>query len=185
MKRLLVCTGLLIAATTLLAQTPAPKPPPKSPAATEVATIAGKALTITYSSPRVNGRAGKIFAKDGLIGHDPTYPVWRAGANAATKLHTDADLNIEGLKVPKGDYSLFVDVSDPEAWVLIVNKQTGQWGTVYDKAQDLGRVKMNMTKPPMPLEELKYIFMSFGENKGKLSLEWENHIATVHVSARD
>ena len=72
MKSLLACTGLLIATAALSAQTPAPKPPPKSPAAMESATIGGKAVAITYSSPRVNGRAGKLFAKDGQIGHDPT-----------------------------------------------------------------------------------------------------------------
>src|ERR1039458_9877310 len=51
---------------------------------TQSGTIGAKAITITYSSPRVNGRAGKIFTKDGLISHDAHYPVWRAGANAAT-----------------------------------------------------------------------------------------------------
>jgi hypothetical protein len=183
MKRLLVCTGILLAATTLLAQPPAPKAPPKSPPATESATIGGSLVTITYSSPRVNGRAGHIFAKDGLIGHDNTYPVWRAGANAATKLHTQADLTVGGLKVPAGDYTLFVDVSDPDAWVLIVNKQTGQWGTVYDKAQDLGRVKMTMSKPLAPVENLKYTLASLGGTTGKLTLEWENHSASVLIAA--
>ncbi len=93
MKRSLVCTTLLLAAT-LSAQPSPPKAPPASPAATESVTIAGKAITISYSSPGVKGRAGQLFGKDGRIGHDPTYPVWRAGANAATKLHTDADLLI-------------------------------------------------------------------------------------------
>jgi len=120
MKRLLVCTGLLIVAGRPLcpANPPkaAPKPPPKSPPATATATIAGSAITITYSSPRVNGRAGHIFAKDGLIGHDPTYPVWRAGANAATNLHTEADITIGELAVPKGDYTLFVDITDADNW---------------------------------------------------------------------
>ena len=68
MKHLLLCTGLLIAATTLLAQAPAPKAPPKSPPATASATIAGKTVTIAYSSPGVKGREGHIFTKDGLIG---------------------------------------------------------------------------------------------------------------------
>jgi hypothetical protein len=178
MKQLLVCTGLLIAATAVFAQ-PAP---PKSPAATESATIAGKAITVTYSSPGVKGRAGHIFAKDGLIGHDPTYPVWRAGANAATKLHTDADLTLGGLKVPQGDYSLYVDISDPDNWVLVVNKQTGQWGTKYDKSQDLGRVKMTMSKPLAPVEDLKYSIADLGGTTGKLSLEWENHSASVLIA---
>jgi len=112
MKRLLVCTGLLAVAATLSAQ----PGPPKSPPATESSTIAGKSITITYNSPRVNGRAGHIFTPDGLISHDPHYPVWRAGANAATALHTDADLDIGGITVPKGDYTLFVDITDPDNW---------------------------------------------------------------------
>ena len=156
--------------------------PPKSPPATESATIAGKAITITYSSPGVKGRAGHIFGKDGLIGHDPTYPVWRAGANSATKLHTEADLTLGGLNVPKGDYTLFVDVSDPDNWVLIVNKQTGQWGTIYDKTQDLGRVKMSMEKPPALVENLKYTIAALGGTTASSRLEWENHSASVLIA---
>ena len=76
MKRLFICTGLLLAATTMFAQQKAPA----SPAAKESATIGGKAITITYNAPAVKGREGKIFTKDGLISHNPHYPVWRAGA---------------------------------------------------------------------------------------------------------
>ncbi len=177
MKRLLACTGLLIA-TAVFAQ----QGPPKSPPATETASIAGKAITITYSSPGVKGRAGHIFAKDGLIGKDPTYPVWRAGANGATRLHTDADLTLGGLAVPKGDYSLFVDVSDPDAWVLVVSTMPAAWGTNYDKAKDLGRVKMTMTKPLEMVENLKYTVTALGGTTGKLTLEWENHSASVLIA---
>jgi hypothetical protein len=178
MKRLLVCTGLLVAATALFAQ----QGPPKSPPATESATIAGKAISIAYSSPRVKGREGHIFTKDGLIGHDPTYPVWRAGANAATTLHTDADLAIGGLAVPKGDYTLFVDISDPDNWVLIFNKATGEWGLKYDPAQDLGKVKMKMSKPLALVENLKYTLTGLGGTTGKLTLEWENRSASVLIA---
>src|SRR5579862_9139212 len=115
---------------------------------TESITINGKTISIQYSAPAVNGREGKLFTKDGTIGQDATYPVWRAGANAATALHTTGDLNIGALTVPKGDYSLFVDLSNPAAWELIINKQTGQSGLDYDSKQDLGGVKMTMTKPP-------------------------------------
>jgi hypothetical protein len=185
MKRLLVCTSLLVAFAALSAQ-PAPPPgppkgPPKSPPATESATIAGKTITINYNSPGVKGRAGHIFTKDGLISTNPGYPVWRAGANAATKLHTEADLMIGSLMVPKGDYTLFIDISDPDNWVLIVNKQTGQWGLQYDKTQDLGRVTMTMSKPPALVENLKYTITDLGGNKGKLTLEWENHSASVPI----
>jgi hypothetical protein len=182
MKNLLLCTGLLFTAATLLAQAPAPKAPPKSPPETATATIAGKTISVTYSSPGVKGREGHIFTKDGLIGKDPHYPVWRAGANAATKLHTDADLEIGGLAVPKGDYTLFVNISDPDYWVLIVNKQTGQWGLAYDATQDLGKVKMKMSKPLAMVENLKYTLTPLGGTTGKLTLEWENHSASVLIA---
>jgi hypothetical protein len=203
MKRFLLCIGLLIAATTVLSaqmgsqsdppggppmggpggQPQGPKGPPASPAATESVTLAGKTISIAYSSPRVKGRAGHIFTADGLIGKDPHYPVWRGGANAATKLHTDADLDIAGLKVPKGDYTLFVDISDPKSWYLIVNKQTGQWGLAYDKSQDLGRTKMTMAKPPALVEDLKYTLVDKGAGKGTLTLAWENMSASVPIAA--
>jgi hypothetical protein len=156
----------------------------QSPAATESKTIGGKTITIAYSSPRVNGRVGKLFGKDGRIGQDPTYPVWRAGANAATKFHTDADLDLGGLAVPKGDYTIYVDLTDPAKWQLVINKQTGQWGMSYDKARDLGRVPMTMAKPPAMVEQLKYTLVDDGGNKGKLTLAWENVSASVAFTVK-
>jgi hypothetical protein len=161
-----------------------PSGPPKSPPATESGSIGGKAITITYSSPRVNGREGKIFTKDGLISHDPHYPVWRAGANGATTLKTDAGLMIGDLSVPAGTYTLFVDISDPAQWVLIVSKATGEWGLGYDATQDLGHVKMTMAKPPALVEDLKYTLTDDGGGKGTLTLAWENMSASVPIQVR-
>jgi hypothetical protein len=182
MKRLLACSSLLLIAATVFAQTPAPKPPPKSPSETATATIAGKTISVVYSAPGVKGREGKLFTKDGQIGKDPTYPVWRAGANSATAFHTDADLKVGGLAVPRGDYTLYVDISDPANWTLIINKQTGQWGTKYDQSQDLGRVKMTMSKPVAMVENLKYTVTDLGGTTGKLTLEWEDHSASVLIA---
>jgi hypothetical protein len=83
-----------------------------------------------------------------------------------------------------GDYTLYVEISDPANWVLIVNKQTGQWGTVYDKTHDLGRVKMTMEKPPALVENLKYMLKDLGGNKGKLSLAWENLCGSVAITVK-
>ena len=151
---------------------------------TESVTINGKTITIKYSSPAVNGRVGKLFGKDGTIGGDEHYPVWRAGANAATALHTDADLTIGTLAVPKGDYTLFINLANLASWELIINKQTGQSGLEYDAKQDLGRVKMTMSKPPALVEQLKYTLTSTGGNKGKLQLAWENESGAVTFTVK-
>jgi len=146
--------------------------------------IGGKTITIKYSAPAVDGREGKLFGKDGRIGQDVNYPVWRAGANDATALHTDADLDIGGLMVPKGDYTLFVNLADPANWQLIVNKQTGQSGLEYDAKQDLGRVKMTMSKPPAMVEQLKYALSNAGGNKARLQLVWEDHAASLTIAVK-
>jgi hypothetical protein len=145
------------------------------------ATIGGKTVSISYTGPSVRGR--KVFTAAGPIAKDPNYPVWRAGADSSTTLHTETDLTIGGLSVPKGDYSLYVNLKDVENWELIINKQTGQWGLTYNPAQDLGRVKMKMSKPSSPVETLKYTITASG-NTGKITLEWENYSASVDIAAK-
>jgi hypothetical protein len=154
---------------------------PQSPPATATVTIGGKTITIKYFAPSLRGR--KMFGPDGQISHDPTYPAWRTGADNATALHTDADLMIGNLSVPKGDYTLYTLVN-VSPWKLIVNKQTGQWGTDYDKAQDVGRVDMTVTKPAAPIELFKITLSPAGGNKGKLQLEWENVVASVPITVK-
>ena len=179
MKRVLICTGLLFAATTLFAQPAPPKKPPLSPPATASASVNGKTITITYSSPRVRGREGQIFTKNGLISKDPHYPVWRAGANAATTLETTSDLMIGNLHVPVGTYTLFVDISDPAHWVLIVSKATGEWGLAYDPTKDLGKTPMMMSKPATMVEDLTYS-LAVDNGNGTLTLAWEDVSASVN-----
>src|SRR4051794_2137806 len=179
MKRVLICMGLLAMATAVFAQGNPASPPEKA-----AASIGGKNISISYSSPRVKGREGKIFTKDGLISHNPHYPVWRAGANGATTLEADGDLQIGNLAVPQGKYTLFVDISDPDQWVLIVNKKTGEWGLAYDPSGDVGKVKMQMSKPPSLVENLTYTIDDLGGGKGKITLAWENHSASVPVSVK-
>lgn len=145
-------------------------------------TVGGKKITIQYSAPSVRGR--KIFGDGGLLSRDPTYPAWRAGANSATAFHTDANLDVGGLAVPKGDYTLYCWIKNPDAWELIVNKETGQWGLSYEASRDLGRVKMTMSKPASPIERMKFTLTDLGGNKARLQLEWENHVASVPVTVK-
>ena len=171
MKLVLLSAALFAASTGVISA--------QSPAANTSVTIAGKNLSIRYSAPSVRGR--KIFGPGGLLSTDPTYPAWRAGANSATAFHTDADLEIGGLHVPKGDYTLYAWIADPDNWQLILSKQTGQWGLTYEPKMDLGRVKMTMSKPAASIETYKMTLSSTGANTGKLQLAWENHIASVPI----
>ena len=173
-KMVLTCAALFVVnATDVWAQ---------SPPANATLAVAGKNLSVRYSAPSVRGR--KIFGDGGLLSRDPTYPAWRAGANSATTFHTDADLDVGGLAVPKGTYTLYVWVKDPDNWQLIINKQTGQWGLSYAATQDLGRVKMTMSKPPAPVETLHYSLTDQGSGKVELKLAWEQHAGAVPITVK-
>src|ERR1017187_8257957 len=86
-----------------------------SPGAETSVTVNGKNIWIYYHAPSVRGR--HIFGGAGAL--QPDGSVWRLGADYATVLHTDADLN--GLAIPTGDYTLYADLDNGQ-WKLIVNK---------------------------------------------------------------
>lgn len=147
---------------------------PLSPPANTSATIGGKKLTIAYSAPFIRGR--KIMG--GLV---PYGQVWRTGADNATTFQTDADLDVGGLKVPKGTYTIYTLPGAAE-WQLIINKQTGQWGTEYNQRQDLGRVKMTMAQTPAPVDKMKIELLPLGANKGLLKIAWERTELSVPIT---
>ncbi|MEX2156433.1 MAG: DUF2911 domain-containing protein [Gemmatimonadales bacterium] len=101
----------------------------------EDASLSGPSrIAITYGQPHARGRR----VEGGLI---PLDTVWRFGANMATTLHTDLDITVGDLKVPRGDYSLFV-LYTRAGYSLIVNRGTGQWGSDRDPSKDIGRVAL-------------------------------------------
>ena len=132
-------------------------------------------IELSYSRPGIKGR--KIFGDVVPFGK-----VWRTGANAATTLRTSSALQIGDLNVPAGTYTLY-SLPTADGWTLIVNKQTGQWGTVYDKAQDLGRVTMSTGSNAVPVETFLIDFEKTVGQNTELHLKWAGVDASVVVTA--
>jgi hypothetical protein len=184
MRRILAVAILCLAVTLIIsplaqAQQPQPSQPedkskrPSPPATTEC-TIKGKKVTISYSKPSLRGRALDTLAPNGKV--------WRTGANEATTLTTAIDLDIGGAKVPAGTYTLYTLPSEG-AWKLIINKQTGQWGTVYKQDQDLARVDMKYEEIIVPVETFVISLDQDTNNSADLILEWGKTRETVVIKA--
>lgn len=156
--RLRQTTGLALAFTMAVAVLGAQ--PPGSPHETITATVDGAKVSIEYGRPYMRGR--KIVG--GLV---PYGRVWRTGADAATTLTTDAPLNIGGASVPAGKVTLYT-LPSAQGWKLIINKQTGQWGTEYNEAQDLARVDMTTKALAAPVDQF-----TIKIEGGQLKLAWE------------
>jgi Protein of unknown function (DUF2911) len=147
-----------------------------SPTATAQVSLNGKQVKVNYHTPSMRGR--KIMG--GLV---PYGVVWRTGANDATTLITATNLKIGTLEVPAGTYTLYT-LPSASQWLLIVNKQTGQWGTTYNQPQDLGRTPMQAKMLPAPQETMS---ISFENTKGagtELHVKWEKADEFVTVQAQ-
>ena len=122
-------------------------------------------VSVEYSSPGVKGR--KIWG--GVV---PYNQVWRAGANAATKITFSKDVIVDGKPLAAGSYAFFVQPT-PTKWTLIFNKDANQFGAfTYKKENDVLRVDVKPQPAPMR-ERLAYSFSNFNDAGGALDLEWE------------
>jgi hypothetical protein len=129
-------------------------------------------IAIAYGQPHARGRR----IEGGLI---PLDTVWRFGANTVTTLHSDVDFTLDTLRIPRGDYGLYV-LSTARGWQLIVNRRTGSWGTEYDPSLDLGRVTLTARKRAEPEEALTIYLVpdspqpttGYAELRGRLRIVW-------------
>lgn len=131
----------------------------------------GRRIYVDYGRPSMRGR--RIMG--GLV---PYGRVWRTGANAATTLVTDVNLDLGGTAVPRGTYTLYT-IPTAAGWTLIVNKQTGQWGTQYQPARDFARIPMRVSTLREPVEQFTISIEKGTGGAGTLALEWEQTRAWV------
>jgi hypothetical protein len=158
-----------------LAQQSGEKPRPSPPAEAKVQLGKGT-ITVKYGAPSVRSR--KIMGE--LVAYGK---VWRTGANEATSFVTTTDLQIGDKSVPAGNYTLYT-LPAADTWKLIINKQTGQWGTVYNEDQDLVRVDMMKKTLSSPQEKMSISFENTSGNSTELHVRWETTDAYVKLTAK-
>jgi hypothetical protein len=161
-----------LAVTALMAQKTTPMHPGGggSPHVRTEWVIEGANISIEYGRPYLKGRTiGKDIVQHGFI--------WRAGADEATTLKTDKPLVFGKLTVPAGTHTLWV-MPRADKWELIFNKQTGQWGTSYDEAHNLGKVDMKLETLSPPADQHTFSIDKQGSG-GLLKIEFGQAKATV------
>lgn len=139
-----------------------------SPRDTVRAAIGSAQITIDYSRP---ARRGRVLVPD-LIPYDQ---VWRTGANAATQLTTSGEIELAGVKLHLGTYTLWT-LPTRQGVMLVINGQSGQWGTEYDSAKDIARKPMTVDSGPGNVERftIRTEPPASGKGAGQLVMEWGN-----------
>lgn len=139
--------------------------------------LGGATVAFDHGQPAARGRA--------LFGALVPWGVrWRTGADLATHLDTDRDLLVgsgdAALRVPAGRYTLS-SIPEADGGVLIVNRQTGQTGTAYDAARDLGRVPLRRVTGQPYAERLAIRVVPASGGAGELRIEWGDEAFVVPV----
>jgi hypothetical protein len=136
-------------------------------------TVGRARLAVDYSRPLRRGRA----LLGGLI---PYGSVWRTGANAATHLSTTAPILLAGVPLDSGAYTLWT-LPALDGVQLVINRQTGQWGTGYQASHDIARAAMEVDTLAVPVEAFTIRFDSTGS---RLVMEWGAFRWSAPVAAR-
>ena len=140
------------------------------------ASIGGAAFTVDYSRPLARGRV--------LLGDVIPYDrVWRTGANAATQFTTSSPITLAGMPVPAGTYTLWT-IPHQRGAELIVNRQTGQWGTGYGAAHDLARAPLKTETLAAPVEQFTISIDSADGRRGTLAMAWGPFRWTAPIEVR-
>jgi hypothetical protein len=140
-----------------------------------VASARGDSLWIDYSRPSKRGRV--VYG--GIV---PFGEVWRTGANAATQFRTNRALDFGGTVVPAGFYTLFT-IPSASGWKLVINGETGQWGTEHKAEKDLYTIDMKMSTLPQLVERFT-IGVEANAQGGMLNLDWDTTRASVAYSVK-
>ncbi len=122
-------------------------------------------ISINYGRPSMRGRV----IMGGLV---PWDAVWRTGANRATHLRTNFDMTLGTVPVTRGTYTLWT-IPHRNEWTIIVNKETGQWGTDYHEALDLARFTVPSRSLESPVDTFTISMEQTGTAAGEIALSWE------------
>jgi Protein of unknown function (DUF2911) len=121
-------------------------------------------IAVDYGRPLLRGRT--------LLGDVLPYDrVWRTGANAATQFKVSTPIKLAGMLIPAGSYTLFT-APHTNGVDLIVNKQTGEWGTDYNRNMNAGITKMISEVATTPVEQFTISIKSSDNRTGTLVFEW-------------
>ena len=136
------------------------------------AQIGSANIRVQYSRPLARGRT----LVGGLIPYDR---VWRTGANAATHLTADKPVRLAGVPLDAGTYTLWT-LPTRAGVELVINRQTGQWGTGYNASHDIARVAMQVDTLDQSTEQFT---IRADTAAARLVIEWGTFRWSVPIEA--
>ena len=151
--------------------------------------VGGPWIEIRYGRPIKRGR--DLFGPSDYVDFlNDGAPIWRAGANATTRLLSEVALTFGTEVVPPGEYTVFIEL-DTNPWTFIISTWPAQqtydqentealFGAYeYTPDRDIVRVPMTRETLPYSFDQLSWQFLDISNRGGRLALLWDATIASV------
>jgi hypothetical protein len=113
----------------------------------------------------------------------PYNQVWRTGANEATTFETNKDLEVNGMLLAEGKYTLWTVPKD-SAWTVIFNSKQYSWGVnaemkpMWDPNYDVVNIEVPVHKLNKPVEQFTIAFDNSTDNLF-LTMAWDDTKVSV------
>jgi hypothetical protein len=142
--------------------------------ATVVQTVDGTVMTVEYSRPRTRGRAS-------VFGDEVKWEeIWTPGANMATTLELSKPVEINGHPVPKGKYSVWIQVNQGD-WIFMLDTVVNRFHTVRPKL-DKVMLKFNFRPEEKPrMEVLTWWFPEVRSDRAVLAMQWDKYYVPLTI----
>jgi hypothetical protein len=129
-------------------------------------TVDGTRVTVEYSRPRVRGRAA-------LFGGEVKWnEVWTPGANWATTLDINKDIQINRHKIPMGKYSVWMVVKQGQPWTFVLDPRPKLFHMAHpDSAAN--QIRFDVATSAAPFNEtLTWSFPVVTTKGATLTMSW-------------
>lgn len=137
----------------------------------------GLNIQVNYSRPAKKGRY--IFGREQDKALSPYGKVWRTGANEATVFEVKQGVSFAGKLIAAGKYSLWT-VPGQGSWQVILNSETGQWGTEYNDGKNILKAEVSIRIRPN-VQELFIIYFEEVAGGVNLVLNWDQTEAIIPI----
>jgi hypothetical protein len=170
-KIMLLAAGLLMT-NVGIAQVKTPAPSPK---AVVTQTVGLTDVTLEYSRPSAKGRA--VFGD--LV---PFGRMWRTGANQNSMITFSDDVKIDGQKVVKGTYAIFV-TPKADTWEVVFYNDTQNWGlpAKWDDAKVAAKTNVKPSTLGQNVETFTLAINHLSNDAAHLEISWEKTMVAVKI----
>lgn len=146
--------------------------------ATVAQTVENATITIKYSRPVARGRS-QLFGPQVHWGE-----TWTPGADWATTIEVDEDVQLNGQRVPTGTYSVWMIPQQNQDWTVILHRDAERFHTQRPTRDgELLRLTVRPEQGPRT-EVLTWSFPSIGRAGTSLRMQWGTILIPLRIAVQ-